>query len=381
MVMKILYYVPSIDKTSGGIATFIQPLSRELGKLCELHIATHRTENMVSLDNCELHFLPSIPMSFIDFFRIRQSFYQLLRRLHPDLLHSNACWTPYSAYTVIWARKLGYKVVLTPHGMLEPWIMQRHYYTKKVLALLLYQKSAIKKANILLATAESERLNLQKLKWNDRIAVVPNCVSLEEITAKTNYVLKKNILYLGRIHEKKGIEMLVDALSTLRDKFSGWSVSIVGNGDEAYIQKLKNLSKTKGVDKIIKFYAPVFGQQKFNLYRNADLFVLPTYSENFGIVVAEALACGTPVLTTKGAPWEDLITYNCGWWCEPNTDSLTESLQNFISKPQGELEKMGRNGRQLVEERYSEEAVGKMMFTLYKWLCGDGEKPIFVNEL
>lgn len=373
--MKILYYIPSIDKSSGGIAGFIQPLARGLGKLCELHIATHKTDNMVTLENCELHFLPSSQMS-LKYFQIKREFLRLLDQIHPDVVHSNGCWTPYSAYTITWAEKLGYQTVLSPHGMLEPYILKRHYLTRKWPALMLYQKRAIKKA-FLVATSELELNNLSKLHWNSQIAIVPNCVQIDEISPKTNYSINKSILYLGRIHEKKGIELLVEAVCNLKEQLLGWAVSVVGNGDEAYIQQLKESVKQARVDDIIKFHDPVYGQEKFDLYRKSDLFILPTYSENFGIVVAEALACGVPVITTKGTPWSELESGHCGWWCDTNADSITNALQEFLRLPSTTIAEMGNNGRQLVEKRYSVDAVSSQMMELYMRLKGVGVSSEF----
>ena len=114
------------------------------------------------------------------------------------------------------------------------------------------------------------------------------------------------------------------------------------------------------------FCGYVYEDKKWNLFREADLFVLPTYSENFGIVIAEALACGTPVITTKGAPWRDLETYRCGWWTEMGTKATEDALRSFLSLTSDDLETMGRNGRKLVEEKYSARKTAKDMMSLYK---------------
>ena len=121
------------------------------------------------------------------------------------------------------------------------------------------------------------------------------------------------------------------------------------------------------------------GQEKMQAYQNAQLFVLPSYSENFGIVVAEALACGTPVITTKGTPWEDLETHQCGWWIEIGVAPLKAVLEKVLSLSPKQLELMGKNGRQLMEQKYSMEAVAKHMYELYEWLLKKRERPHFVR--
>jgi len=126
---------------------------------------------------------------------------------------------------------------------------------------------------------------------------------------------------------------------------------------------------------------PKFGDDKVKAYQNADLFVLPTHSENFGVVIAEALACGTPVITTKGAPWRELEEYNAGEWIDIGIDPLWTSLSNLMTKDRSELEEMGRNGRKLVEDKYSISSVATKFFELYRWLDNKSEPPHFVDTI
>ena len=109
--------------------------------------------------------------------------------------------------------------------------------------------------------------------------------------------------------------------------------------------------------------------KKWELFKKADLFVLPTHSENFGIVVAEALACGTPVITTQGTPWQELESYHCGWWTEIGTEATTKALKEFLQCTETQLEQMGKNGRKLIEEKYSSQKVAQDMVELYKKVC------------
>ena len=117
---------------------------------------------------------------------------------------------------------------------------------------------------------------------------------------------------------------------------------------------------------MITFCGGVYGDEKWRLFRCADVFVLPTYSENFGIVVAEALACGTPVITTIGTPWQDLEGMHCGWYTEIGVRPTTQALEAFLKLTEQELENMGRNGRRLVEEKYSSRRMAKEMLGLYE---------------
>lgn len=361
--MKIVHYIPSIDRTSGGVGAYMQLLAKELGKLVELHVVTHFSSNMLDISNSQLHFIVGATRKLL---WTKKEWCALLNELNPDVVHVNCCWMPQSAFTQKWAQQLGYKVVLTPHGMLEPWILRRHYWTKKVPAFWLYQKGAVVKADYLHATAESEKENLLKLGYNRKIEVIANDIDIDSIAMKTSWERKKEILFLSRIHVKKGINFLIEAVAVLKDELKEYRINIAGEGDEGYIYELKQMAYKFGVSDYIHFIGGVYGNRKWELFRNADLFVLPTHSENFGIVVAEALACGTPVITTKGTPWHELRTENCGWWTEVGTEPTVNALRAFLQLAVDELEKMGHNGRRLVEREYSSKKVAEDMVALYK---------------
>lgn len=363
--MKVIHYIPTIDRNWGGTTAYMQLLGNELGKLCELHIFTHASENPVEIRNCQIHNLPS----WKHLGAMKREFRQQIKAIQPDVFHVNGCWTPGCALTQKWAQEMGIKAVLTPHGMLEPWILARHYWTRKVPALLLYQKAAVKKADYLHATADSEKENLLKLGYNPRIEVIPNGIEVENIVLKKDWERKKRILFLSRIHVKKGIEFLLEATALLKDKLDGYVIEIAGEGEQEYIARLKQKATELHIESLVQFCGGVYGDRKWKLFQEADVFVLPTYSENFGIVVAEALACGTPVITTKGTPWEELNSAHCGWWTgigtQPTADALNKSLQLSVE----ELETMGRNGRKLVEEKYSSRKMAEDMVNLYHKVC------------
>lgn len=124
-----------------------------------------------------------------------------------------------------------------------------------------------------------------------------------------------------------------------------------------------------------EFVGAVDGQEKTALCQSADLFVLPTFSENFGVVVAEALACGVPVITTTGAPWQILETHGCGWWVETGTDALVAALREATRTDSEVLRKMGERGRLYAEEAFGWSAIAENMLAVYRWMLGHGDLP------
>lgn len=368
--MKILHYIPSIDEKSGGVGAYMQLLARDLGTLVDLHVITHVGDNERKLENCTIHYISN---QWLPWNNCKHEFMNIMDVVRPNVLHTNSCWSPLSALTAIWANELrterleyrDLKIVYTPHGMLEPWALQRNVLKKK-LAICLYQKKGLQVSNLIHATADSEKKNLIALGWNKNVCTIANCVQIDEIRMKNSWERKRNILFLSRVHVKKGVNFLIEAVAKLKSELKDYFVTIAGPGEEAYINELKALVAEKGVSDMVYFVGPVYGDSKWSLYRSADLFVLPTWSENFGIVVPESLASGTPVITTVGTPWHELSEFNCGWWTEIGTEPIVEALRKFLTCSDKELEQMGRNGRKLVEDKYTSEAIAKQFVDMYK---------------
>lgn len=358
--MKVLHFITAIDRSLGGVSMYMQLLTKELGKLVDLLVVTRPTNNPLPLENCRVEYLP-LPISKLRQFR--KQWIGILKREQPDVVHINGIWMIQTWIIQREALRMGIKTYITPHGMLEPWIINRHPLKKK-LALALFQKTALKKAIALIATAESEKRNIEQLGYNKNMVVIPNGIDVSAIRMKTDFTIKRRLLYISRIHVKKGIELLLDALEAMEDLLEGYEVVIAGEGEAGYVTLLKE--RARKIDKVrISFVGGIYGEQKWDLYRNSDFFVLPSYTENFGYVIAESLACGTPVITTKGTPWQDLENYHCGCWIERSVESFVESMTRFVAMDAGELKALGCNGRRLIEEKYSSASVAKALQKVY----------------
>lgn len=361
--MKIVHYIPSIDRTAGGTSTYMQVLAKGLGEIAEVHIITHVSENPLVMENCTVHYVHNYqPLSY----SWNTSIAFLLDEIGPDIVHVNCCWMPACAAVQRIAQKRGYKVVLTPHGMLEPWIIKRHYWTRKVPALWLYQKAAVQMADCVQATAESERDNLLKLGYNSNIKVVRLGIDAESIEMKRSWKRSRQILFLSRVHVKKGINFLVEAADVLRNELQGYKILVAGEGEADYVEAMKRMICDRGLQDIVQLIGGVYGDEKWRLFQTSDFFVLPTHSENFGLAIAESLASGTPVITTVGTPWSDLNCAEAGAWIEIGTEPLVETLRRFLSLSEDELEAMGRNGRKLIETKYSAHVMAEQMMEVYK---------------
>jgi glycosyltransferase involved in cell wall biosynthesis len=306
---------------------------------------------------------------------------ELLNQI-PLLMHGHGLWQMPVHQMAKYAQKHHVPFIITPRGMLEPWSLSQGEL-KKQIALKLFQSKDLKQAACIHATAKMEAENIRALGYTNPIAVIPNGINLAEFPEyQKETTAKRKVLFLSRIHPKKGIELLIQAWSELDNVTTqGWEVEIVGNGEQEYITSLKTLIRGLALDATIKISEPAFGEAKLEKYRSASLFVLPSYSENFGIVVAESLALKVPVITTKGTPWEELNTFKCGEWIDIGKAPLKAALRNMLSKPQEELQEMGNKGRALIENKYSMQAIAIQMLDLYQWVLTKKDQPEFVEVL
>lgn len=355
--MKIIHFIAGIDKKEGGTAEYMRLLGSELKNHIEIIVATGMSPDPIEIKGVRIVFFKT---SVLKWFSMLNEFRVFLKSEKPDLVHINGIWSPQNWGFQKMAQELGIKVVLSPHGMLEDWILAQNPWKKKI-GLFLYQKKAIQRAEYLHATAQMEADSIRALGFNNPICIIPNGVDLIDLQEiKLNYGNRK-MIFLSRIHPKKGIELLLEAWKN--SNTDGWILEIAGNGDENYI---KSLIKSAKDLKNVSFIGAKYGEAKWDFLRSADVMVLPTHSENFGIVVAEALAVGVPVITTQGTPWKDLEIHQCGWWIDLSVSNLEKTIATVTHISTKELENMGNEGRKLVNEKYDVKAIAKKMIELYQ---------------
>ncbi|MDD4969966.1 MAG: glycosyltransferase [Paludibacter sp.] len=358
--MKVIHFITSIDKSAGGTTVYMQLISKELKGLIDLVVVTGYSPNPVELPGIEVRFLD---LSMFRFLRLEKEFLNLIKYEKPDIVHINGIWEPQTGLFQEMAQELWIKVVLTPHGMLEPYILSRHLLKKKI-ALALYQDRAIKNADYMLATAQTELDQFRKLGYTKPAVIIPNGIETADVKYKTEWMKVRNILFLSRVHPKKGLELLIEAVSLLENR--NFKITIAGEGEPKYLESLKRLSIQYNVSHLFEFVGGIYGDDKWELYNQTDLFVLPTFSENFGIVVAEALATGIPVITTKGTPWQELETCQCGWWIDLTIQNLQNSLSEALNASPELLKSMGLRGQKLINEKYEIKAVAEKLKILYE---------------
>jgi glycosyltransferase involved in cell wall biosynthesis len=303
-----------------------------------------------------------------------------------QVLHDNGVWLPTNHATARVATESGLKRMVSPRGMLTGWAL-KHKGLRKRLAWWAYQRRDLERAQVLHATSRDEADGFRAVGLGQPIAIIPNGVELPPIgpepsTLPSSEALrmvdspqpsKRTVLFLGRIHPIKGLSDLVKAWAMVRPP--GWRVVIAGDGDKNHQAQLEAEIRERGLSGEFSFVGPVTGDSKWVWYREAALFVLPSHSENFGIVVAEALACGVPVITTRGTPWEDLNAHRCGWWTDIGPEALAKALREATTQPVAGRVEMGTRGKRLVEEKYTWPGIAAQMHRVYSWMLGQAPKP------
>lgn len=276
-----------------------------------------------------------------------------------DLLHDHGVWLPNNHRMAQWARSKKIPRIVSPRGMLEPWAINHNKWKKKI-AWWLYQRRDLKSATAFHATAESEAAQFRKLGLDQESFVIPNGIDFSEF--KGNSTKEKTVVFLSRIHPKKGLLMWVDVWKRIRPE--GWRMRVIGPDEGGHTEEVKRAVAQADLSDEWSFEGPLEGKEKLSALGSAQLFALPTYSENFGIVVAEALAAGTPVITTTGTPWEGLIEHRCGWWADPTPEALAKALQSALACEERSL--MGQRGANWVKNEFSWEEIGLRIVAAYR---------------
>ena len=282
------------------------------------------------------------------------------------ILHDNGVWlqTNHAASSV--ARQLKIPLLITPRGTLTKWSMGYKAWKKRI-AWLLYQKRDLMTARAFHATSNDEADDLRELGFIQPISIIPNGIDMPEWKEKPAGEKEvKTALFLSRLNPTKGLLDLVSAWATLRP--NNWKCIIAGPDENGYRAVVEKAVHNAGLENVFTFVGPVDGEAKWDLYRSADLFILPTYSENFGIVIAEAFACGTPVITTKGAPWKIISSINCGWWIDIGVDPLRIALQDVFNVTMINLITKGKLGYKYVNDNFKWEIVSNLMVNVYDLL-------------
>lgn len=328
-----------------------------------------------------------------------------------DIIHIHGLWSGLLHKASRFAKKRKISVVWSTHGMTAPWSM-RHKWWKKLPAWLLYQKRDLKSAVSIHCTTEQEvewnkslgfrncfivplGTHLPKIKQFHSTATTTATASTPTPTRNSNYTL----LFVGRIYPVKGLVNLIKAWAIVNSQLPNsqdltiplyrynsslqlnhplsnsnselqlnphWTLRIVGPDQAGHQSELESLVRELKLGDSVAFAGPKFGDDLSAEYDKCDCLVLPSFTENFGATIVDALAHGKPCIASTFTPWRDLQEYGCGWWVSNEPSKLSVAINEMISLPDTERREMGARGRKLVEEKYTWDAVVKAMVNGYE---------------
>jgi glycosyltransferase involved in cell wall biosynthesis len=434
--MKILHVVALIQASTGGPAVSVTRLASEQAKMG--HEVT-----LACLDYP--HLGPQIAAPGVRLVSVKGNVFAVrgrgwsprFRRVlmeearNADVVHNHGLWMWPNAHAREAAVAAGKPLIISPRGMLEAWSLNRSKLRKAV-AWRLFEKKNLQSAAMFHATSEQEAQSIRQAASGIRQTAVPivvaaNGVDLPDLARRPGRQVLENrfpqlkdrrwIVFMSRLHPKKGVDVLLRAWARQKDVASGsWRVAsgkesqtadgirqtttetkrlrdqetkdspllvLAGSDLIGYRKDVERMVKDLGLEDSVLITGEVLGNEKDCLLANADVFVLPSYSENFGIVVAEAMSWGRPVIASTGTPWKEIVDVGAGWWVKPEEEPLTQVLHEALTKRPDELDSMGAKGRALVAERYTWAAPAAKLLGAYEELLAKGNfqpQPSGVNR-
>jgi glycosyltransferase involved in cell wall biosynthesis len=304
-----------------------------------------------------------------------------------DIVHGHGLWMFPNRYAALAAAASNAKLVISPRGMLEEWAVRRSRW-RKALAWRFFEQRSFAQAALLHATSDAEAGRLRTLGFRQPIAMIANGVDAARVPPPPRAALearfpalagKRWLLYLARLHPKKGALELVEAWSRLPESArAGWHLVLAGPDLDGYGVHVARAVEDHALQASVTLTGMLAGDAKDAALAHASLFVLPTRSENFGIAVAEALAHGVPVITTRAAPWPQLESEGCGWWIGLEDEALQRALREALERDAATLAAMGARGRDRLAGRYAWGQAARDMKAAYLWIAGRGERPACV---
>ena len=306
----------------------------------------------------------------------------MLQALHserPDFLHVHGLWIYSSVAAIRWARE-GKPYLVSPHGMLDAWALKNSRWKKRISAAL-YENRHLRGAACLHALNHAEAEAIRAYGLRNPICVIPNGVDLPDKSIAKNLASKeRTLVYLGRLHPKKGLPLLLEAWCRVQRlaEESGWRLTIAGWDQSGHQSQLQSLAAKLNGGGRIDFVGPQFGEAKQVLLRRASAFVLPSLSEGLPMSILEAWSWRLPVLMTPNCNLPEGPRAGAAMLMEPDVDAISDALTRLFAMEQTELETMGTNGRRLVEELFQWRSVAQQMTHVYDWILGNGPQPAYV---
>lgn len=379
--MKILHITPSYYPATywGGPIFSVYALNNALARLRDIYLTVLTTDasgprledrldttNLTGLyPNQEVIITRRIGGACVSI-ELLQKLPELVRRA--DVVHLTATYSFPTIPTLVLCRIFNKPLVWSPRGAIQDayeWSGSRRRRLKRLWEIICNR--VIQSGRVVMhTTAERERFATQLRIPRAKSVIVPNGVEVPDSLPQRSWLPggRLRLMYIGRLSKKKGIENLLYAMGQIDDP--NISLTIYGAGDAVYTNSLQALSEQLGLlGKSVFFAGVVDGEAKCAAFMSADVCVVPSFTENFCIVVAEALAHGVPVITSFGTPWSEIEDKRCGLWVDNSPESLVQAINRIRSM---DLKEMGLLGREWMFHEFSWSAIADDMMDIYRCL-------------
>lgn len=388
--LRVLHVAPTVSVSDGislAVVAMLRALNEGTDVAVELLAGEYRTQSLHPIlssgsDAASIHILRVIQplggrLGFLAAYppEFASSLSRLARTA--DLVHIHGLWLYPSLVGCPILRHLQKPYIISVHGSLMFDALRRSRL-KKSLALALGERKNVEAAAAVVCTSDAELEQLRASGFSATATVIPLAVdpSATEFLSRGRATIEtlrarreRTVLCVSRFHSRKRLVELVEAFADIANALPQWRLRIVGPDDElGYRREVLAAVQGSAVAERISVELALEGESLWSAYRDADLFVLASRFENFGLVIGEALAAGLPVIATQGAPWPQLRTQRCGWWIDPSLESLRPTLREAMSTPPDQLWEMGQRGSRLVAAEYSIAALGSGLAALYRRL-------------
>ena len=379
--MKILHVTPSFYPALiyGGPTYSVYALCRSLvGRQCQVRVLTtdaNGPNSVLSVNTTQdVEVSPRLVVRYCHRIADVSVSPTLLRLLAgyiswADVIHLTSVYSFPTIPALFACKLLGKPVVWSPRGMLQQWEGR-----KRPLLKCLWDpvcNIAAPKRMVLHVTSEQEARESQSRLPGVEMIVIPNGVDVPQGVSHRNGEDRWRFAYLGRLDPKKGIENLLDAYEIVGgalDRAS--SLVIAGDGDGPYTGQIYSQIDKRGLDGTVQMIGHVSGDAKREFFETIDTLVIPSHTENFGMVVAEALAHGVPVIASRGTPWSRVEEVGCGLWVDNDPRNLAAAMGRITSMP---VREMGCKGREWMQREFSWDFVAERMIGVYRDLVSAAE--------
>ena len=304
------------------------------------------------------------------------------------VVHMHGLWQGHTRRGAASARSAKVPYLMAAHGMAEPWALKHKKWKKRIYTALVEGKN-LRRAACLHALSRPEIGHLRALAPDARICFVPNGVDLvpfDDLPARSTFeddypeiAGKFVVLFFGRVHVKKGLDLLAGALKAVALEHPDVHVVIAGNDDGA-MGPFRDQCEALGVINRVTWVGHVSGEKARRVWAAADAFVLPSYSEGFSMAVLEALACRLPSLITTACHFPELGAADGGIVVEPDLAGVTTGLRSLLERSNAEREAMASRGRALVESKYTWDRQARRLAEVYRWIEGGRDAPEAIVE-